>query len=78
MGESEEGSHSVFVCPSSPSSLLTLQGGKLLERSGSCKTPTETGIPFTSGNFTAIVVHFGIKKIRFGDFKSSPQWSVVC
>ena len=35
---------------------------------GSLKIPIKIGIPFSFGNFRALIVPFRLKKNKFGDF----------
>lgn len=44
----------------------------LLVTFGSFEISIETGIPFSFASFRAMVVKFGFKKSKFGDFNSSP------
>lgn len=44
----------------------------LLVTFGSFEISIEIGIPFSFASFRAMVVKFGFKKSKFGDFNSSP------
>lgn len=52
---------------------FTLQRGnlRLLVMFGILKLPIEIGIPFSFDNFRAMVIQFGFKKSKFGEFESS-------
>lgn len=45
---------------------------RLLITFESLKIPVERDVPFSFGNFKAVFVQFGLKKNKFGVFKSSP------
>ena len=64
---------SLVICLPQVTSKPYFQRGtfRFLIMFGSLEIPIETGIPFNFGNFRTNPIQF--KKIRFGDFKSSPQ-----
>lgn len=44
---------------------------------GSLSVPFKIDISLSFINFSAIIMQFSFKKIKFGDLRSSPEWPLI-